>query len=162
MKWERNVDLIGRCDQIFVLDTVHFYSQVNEKRNKFHYKRSIITCCREYWRDFVQNLTCLGHPVFWVTMEGPGEMSLTKVIQRSWYWRNYYFLPNFDNPSCCDSTSLRNHSWDLLVLCGRCNSTDNWTYTVMKSNGCYTIWQANSKYCKVQMSTENSNIESLN
>lgn len=113
--------------------------------------------------DSVPNLTCLGH-VFWVTMKGPGEMSLTKVIQRSWYWGNYYFLSNFDNSSCCDSTLPRNHSWDLLVLCGTCNSTYNWTYTVMESNGCYNIWQVNSKYCKVQMFTEyiHSNIESLN
>lgn len=129
-----------------------------------HYKGSIITCCREYWRLFVLNSTCLGHPVFLVPMKGPGEMSLTKVTQRSWYWGNYYFLPNFDNLSCCGSTSLRNHSWDILCGSERCNFTDNWTYTVMESNGCYTILQVNRKYCKVQISTEyiNSNTECLN
>lgn len=72
--------------------------------------KAVLLPAAESTEDFVLNLACLGHPVFWVTVKGSGEMSLTKVIQRSQYWGNDYFLPNFDNPSCCDSTPLRNHS----------------------------------------------------
>lgn len=129
MKWEEREIYLGHLPlwPNIPTDTVHFYKKVNKKLKKFDYKGSIIIRCREHRRLFVLNLTCFGQLVFLVTIKGPREMTLTEVVQRVWYWGNYYFLPNFINVSCYDSTSLTNHSWDPLVLCQsvRCNSTDN-------------------------------------
>lgn len=101
-------------------DIVYLYNQVNQKLKKFDYKYKISTSCGGL---FFLNLIVLGQLVFLVTRKEPGEMSLTKVVQRLQYCGNYNLFHNLKNLN-----AMRAHHYcNLLMLCGSvgCSSIDN-------------------------------------
>lgn len=91
-------------------DIVHLYNQVNQKLKKFDYKYKISTSCGGL---FFLNLILLGQLVFLVTMKEPGEMSLTKVVQRLQYCGNYNLFHNLKDLKCYENASLLQFAYAL-------------------------------------------------
>lgn len=139
MTWERKGDLPGRCSTVIKYSYWYcaFCNQVNEKLKQFDYKGSIITCCREYWRLCVLNVTCRDNLSFWSQWRGLERWVLLKLSRGCGIGEiniSFLILIIFH-------AMIADHSWDLLVLSKgvRSNSADNWKFTVMESSGCCTV-----------------------